>query len=69
MPQNRLDYGQDASGLYRRLLGSDIRLLKLHAGDDAIEMECDLEQLPLDTRPDYYALSYVWGDARREDRF
>jgi hypothetical protein len=62
MPQNRLDYGQDASGLYRRLLGSDIRLLKLHAGDDAIEIECDLEQLPLGTRPDYYALSYVWGD-------
>lgn len=48
--------------LYRELLGSDIRLLTIHAGEDDEEIECELEQLALDTKPEYYALSYVWGD-------
>lgn len=37
----------------------DCSKFMIHAGNDATEIECDLEQLRLDTRPDYYALNNV----------
>jgi len=62
MSQQRLYNDQDVSQLYQELVDSDIRLLKIHAGGVDTEIECDLEQVELDARPDFYALSYVWGD-------
>ena len=50
------------SGLYEPLLPGHIRLLRLQSSTDAI-LECRLETVELSSVPDYFALSYVWGDA------
>ncbi|KAI1481555.1 heterokaryon incompatibility protein-domain-containing protein [Daldinia eschscholtzii] len=47
---------------YKKLSGTDIRLVKLLPGDNDDSIECLVDQIPLDSEPKYYALSYVWGD-------
>jgi hypothetical protein len=51
------------STLYRPLSGSEIRVVKIKPGDDNDDLvECELTYVDLDTRPVYFALSYVWGN-------
>ncbi|KAI0443142.1 heterokaryon incompatibility protein-domain-containing protein [Xylaria telfairii] len=45
---------------YRRLIGSDIRLLNILPGDG--DLECVLHEMPLTEEQVFYALSYVWGN-------
>ncbi|KAI2620942.1 heterokaryon incompatibility protein-domain-containing protein [Hypomontagnella submonticulosa] len=66
MSQHRPNYDQKTPRLYQELVGSDIRLLRIHAGDVDAEIQCDLLHLQLDARPDYFALSYVWGDVSKK---
>jgi hypothetical protein len=40
---------------------SEIRLLRVHPSNDGV-IQCNLTRCSLDTDPEYYALSYVWGD-------
>ncbi|KAI0022698.1 heterokaryon incompatibility protein-domain-containing protein [Xylariomycetidae sp. FL0641] len=46
---------------YRQLHGSDIRLLQILPGKG--QLECHLEQVAMDSKPMFYALSYAWGDS------
>ena len=41
---------------------NDIRLLRVHSGDPADEILCDLVVANLSSHPPYLALSYTWGD-------
>ncbi|KAH8164877.1 hypothetical protein CIB48_g3372 [Xylaria polymorpha] len=45
---------------YRRLIGSDIRLLNILPGDG--DLKCVLHEMPLTEEQMFYALSYVWGN-------
>ncbi|KAI1481554.1 HET-domain-containing protein [Daldinia eschscholtzii] len=47
---------------YRKLEGTDIRLLRILPGSGTDDIECILHQIPLEEVFDFYALSYVWGD-------
>jgi hypothetical protein len=49
---------------YRQLVDTDVRLLKIHSAKANDTIECSLHQLHLGSAPEYYALSYVWGDVR-----
>jgi hypothetical protein len=49
--------------LYRPLLDSEIRLIKLGPGDWTDPISCELIHVSLDSRPKYVALSYAWGNA------
>jgi hypothetical protein len=40
---------------------SEIRLLKIGGADDG-GIQCELMKHELSSCPEYYALSYVWGD-------
>ncbi|KAI0197749.1 heterokaryon incompatibility protein-domain-containing protein [Astrocystis sublimbata] len=44
---------------YRRLIGTDIRLLNVLPGEGIIE--CVLHEMPLTEGQDFFAVSYVWG--------
>ncbi|KAI1334848.1 heterokaryon incompatibility protein-domain-containing protein [Xylariaceae sp. FL0016] len=52
---------------YRPLVSPEIRLLKIKPGGPNDLLECVLDQVPLrgDSKPFYYSLSYVWGDASK----
>lgn len=54
-----------SSSLYAsRLSGRQIRLLEISATTEAESpLECNLHQTSLEDTPNYYALSYVWGDS------
>ncbi|KAJ4368410.1 hypothetical protein N0V83_006767 [Neocucurbitaria cava] len=41
----------------------EIRLLHLQPGDDEAELTCFFSLVSLDDKPDYEAVSYVWGDS------
>ena len=41
----------------------EIRLLRIHPGHHDETVRCDLSIVSLDDRPEFEALSYVWGDA------
>ncbi|KAI0171851.1 heterokaryon incompatibility protein-domain-containing protein [Hypoxylon sp. FL1284] len=47
---------------YRELSGTDVRLIRILPGDDGDVIKCHIDQIPLDSSPKYFALSYVWGD-------
>ncbi|KAI0111930.1 heterokaryon incompatibility protein-domain-containing protein [Daldinia grandis] len=47
---------------YQELSGTDIRLVRILPGDDPDGIECLVDLVPLSSKPDYHALSYVWGD-------
>ncbi|KAI0848328.1 heterokaryon incompatibility protein-domain-containing protein [Daldinia vernicosa] len=47
---------------YRKLSGTDIQLVRILPGDDADGIECLVDEVPLSSKPEYHALSYVWGD-------
>jgi hypothetical protein len=52
--------------IYERLVptrSKNIRLLKVRFDKDG-GIECELSRHPLQSNPKYYALSYVWGDAK-----
>ncbi|KAN0115561.1 HET domain containing protein [Hyaloscypha variabilis] len=53
----------ESSVIYDALCSSksEIRLLKVHPSNDGV-IQCNLTKCSLDTDPEYYALSYVWGD-------
>ena len=44
-----------------RTVSRPIRLLHLHAGHSGMPLVCDLANTRLGLRPDFEALSYVWG--------
>lgn len=48
---------------YRRLVGNDVRLLKVEPGELGSPIICHLHQVPLTQDIKYIALSYAWGDA------
>ncbi|OTB08136.1 hypothetical protein M426DRAFT_317237 [Hypoxylon sp. CI-4A] len=48
---------------YQPLSGTDIRLFKIILGEDEDDIQCQVDLVPLDPKPTYYALSYVWGDS------
>jgi hypothetical protein len=50
------------NGFYRKLLGTEVRFVKLcpAAWDEPIE--CEIIYLLIELAPDYVALSYAWGD-------
>ncbi|KAI1485758.1 HET-domain-containing protein [Biscogniauxia mediterranea] len=50
---------------YRNLGDNDIRLLKIVPGKYDDQIECLLDQVPLDSSPHFYSLSYVWGNASK----
>ncbi|KAI1806175.1 HET-domain-containing protein [Daldinia bambusicola] len=52
---------------YRKLEGSDIRLLRILPGSGTDGIECLLHQMPFEEARNFYSLSYVWGDVT--DRF
>jgi Heterokaryon incompatibility protein (HET) len=43
-------------------LNREIRLLHLQPGDEALEIQCRLSVVSIDSNPLYEALSYTWGD-------
>lgn len=45
---------------YHRLIDNDIRLLNILPGHGILE--CVLHQMPMTSEPNFYALSYVWGN-------
>ncbi|OTB19950.1 hypothetical protein K445DRAFT_18492 [Daldinia sp. EC12] len=47
---------------YRKLEGTDIRLLRILPGTGTEDIVCLLHQMPLEEAGDFYSLSYVWGD-------
>ncbi|KAI8629524.1 heterokaryon incompatibility protein-domain-containing protein [Xylariaceae sp. FL1651] len=49
---------------YRKLIDTDIRLLRILPGQGRIE--CILHQMPLVKEQMFYALSYVWGNGREK---
>ncbi|KAM7207805.1 Heterokaryon incompatibility protein (HET) domain containing protein [Naviculisporaceae sp. PSN 640] len=50
------------SSMYRPLRGSEIRLLKILPELRDGLIDCNIHYADLNLRPEYYALSYVWGD-------
>jgi hypothetical protein len=42
---------------------SEIRLLRLEPGEEGADIHCSLTHVLLDDKPEYEALSYMWGDA------
>ncbi|KAE9379904.1 HET-domain-containing protein [Stipitochalara longipes BDJ] len=48
--------------LYRPLLNSEIRLIRLKSGGWCDPIVCDLISVRLDDKPKFVALSYAWGD-------
>jgi hypothetical protein len=44
---------------------SHIRILHLEDGEANTPLKCTIEHVDLDTRPDFIALSYVWGDPEK----
>lgn len=49
--------------LYDDLKNNEIRLLELFPGNVEAEIECRLSKVALSAKPDYEAISYVWGDS------
>ncbi|KAK3334182.1 hypothetical protein B0T19DRAFT_148031 [Cercophora scortea] len=52
--------------IYQPLQGNEIRVVKVRPffpGDDMNRIEARLYHVPLDSSADFFALSYVWGDA------
>ncbi|CAI7606502.1 unnamed protein product [Penicillium bialowiezense] len=47
--------------LYQPLKTGQIRLLKFHPGEIEDRIYCEMRNISLDNKPDYFALSYVWG--------
>ncbi|KAH8770786.1 heterokaryon incompatibility protein-domain-containing protein [Diaporthe sp. PMI_573] len=47
---------------YRKLEGSQIRLLRVGPGLWGEPVSCTIHHVPLDERPNYIALSYTWGN-------
>ncbi|KAI1470718.1 HET-domain-containing protein [Daldinia caldariorum] len=47
---------------YRKLEGSDIRLLRILPRTETDDIECLLHQIPIEEAGDFHSLSYVWGD-------
>ena len=43
-------------------ISRQIRLLKLYPGTEVEDVECHLEHVSLAEKPEFTALSYVWGD-------
>jgi hypothetical protein len=55
---------------YQPLLGSEIRLLKIHPSENSdTNIQVDLVHVPLNLaqQQDYIALSYTWGDAHESE--
>jgi hypothetical protein len=50
-----------AKSIYEPLLGDQIRLLELDAGNGDEDLKGRLRHVPLDSPGKYEALSYVWG--------
>ncbi|KAI5917082.1 HET-domain-containing protein [Camillea tinctor] len=50
---------------YRKLGDNDIRLLKIVPGKYDDQIECLLDQVPLDSDPHFYSISYAWGNASK----
>ncbi|RYP05770.1 hypothetical protein DL764_003587 [Monosporascus ibericus] len=48
------------SGLYRPMLGDEIRLLRIQPGSHPA-ISCELVHVPLSQKPLFWALSYAWG--------
>ncbi|KAK3356844.1 heterokaryon incompatibility protein-domain-containing protein [Lasiosphaeria hispida] len=48
---------------YQPLTGTQIRLVRLKPRQPGDGLELDLIHVELDSKPHFYALSYVWGDA------
>jgi hypothetical protein len=55
------------SEIYEPLKGKQIRLVRLEPGAWDAMISCKLSTVLLDFKPDYEALSYVWGDARDQE--
>ncbi|GKT90006.1 heterokaryon incompatibility protein [Colletotrichum tofieldiae] len=53
--------------IYRYLPQGDIRLLTLHPGDALATLSCTLQSTPLESAPDYEAVSYAWGSGDLSD--
>ncbi|KAL2073860.1 hypothetical protein VTL71DRAFT_11186 [Oculimacula yallundae] len=54
------------SKIYRPLCGSEIRVVQFRPYSPALgnnKIECKLSYVSLDSSPDFFALSYVWGNA------
>jgi len=51
-----------------QLVNQEVRLLRIHPGEDDQVVECDIITSDLASDVEYNALSYVWGDsaARKE---
>lgn len=50
---------------YESLSGPrDIRILKLMPGEENEDIYCELDCVSLDDKPEYEAISYVWGDPK-----
>ncbi|KAK2031669.1 hypothetical protein LX32DRAFT_680988 [Colletotrichum zoysiae] len=47
--------------IYQQLPQGHIRLLTLHPGDASAELSCTLQSTPLESAPEYEAVSYAWG--------
>jgi hypothetical protein len=60
--QSNLTVAQDIAARYEPLQESQIRLLKLHAGEPEDEIKTSLITVDLHNAPPYEALSYIWGD-------
>ncbi|KAI8629525.1 heterokaryon incompatibility protein-domain-containing protein [Xylariaceae sp. FL1651] len=56
------DHPRQSGYPYHQLVDTDIRLLKIVPGAVEDKIECVLDQVPLNAKPKFYALSYVWGD-------
>lgn len=57
------------SEIYKPLKRKQIRLVRLEPGTWDAVISCKLSTVLLDFKPDYEALSYVWGDARDQERY
>jgi hypothetical protein len=68
-PAPWLDPSSDeGTHVFRRLPDSrDIRLVNIQPGRWGDPMQCSLSHHSLDERPDYSALSYVWGSPKALD--
>jgi hypothetical protein len=53
--------------LYQPLKRKQIRLVRLGPGTWDVMISCKLSTVLLDFKPDYEALSYVWGNARDQE--
>jgi len=52
------------NSIHRPLKGSEIRLIRIKSGALDGPLICDVDYVPLDIPPPYFALSYVWGDEK-----